>query len=445
MNLQGHSNDLDTRLAENVARVVASSTGRPLSPAAAGLSFEILERRLGIRRRRVRMASVTLAAAALVIAVGGYRQRARMFQSNAGVLSYQVAGGPALRQGDLLEAVDGAVGTDVAFSDGTRLRLEPRTRGRVVDLDPDGARVALYGGRAHVEVRHRANARWLFQAGPFEVRVHGTSFTIAWNPATAHFDLVMETGVVSVAGPISGGEMVVRAGESLSIGLNEGSRATGPSAKVEAPRAEGLPAEGPPAADAPVVPVGRIPAVPRSPRRRDVGTSDAERARPLPDWRAQLADGHAGAVVADAQRRGLARVFETVSSEDLAALADAARYVDDGDLARRALLVQRRRFPRSSRAAEASFFLGRLEEEAAGTASALAWYDRYLSEAPAGTYVSEALGRKMVALERARRRGEAAAIATDYLRRFPKGSYAHAAGVLVGRVGEPAGTPPSRP
>jgi hypothetical protein len=51
----------------------------------------------------------------------------------------------------------------------------------------------------------------------------------------------------------------------------------------------------------------------------------------------------------------------------------------------------------------------------------------------------------MMALERAHRRDEAIAIASDYLRRFPRGSYAHAAGVLVGRAAPPGGTPPPRP
>jgi ferric-dicitrate binding protein FerR (iron transport regulator) len=176
----GQSNDLDTHVAENVARVVSASTGRPVSPAAAGRSFDILEQRIVIRRRRVRAARVAVvAAAALIIGVGGYRERARFFQSPSSVLSYRVGGGPALRPGDFLEAADDPAGTDVSFSDGTRIRLEPRARGRVVDVDGDGARVALYGGRAHVDVRHRANARWLFQAGPFDVRVHGTAFTIA--------------------------------------------------------------------------------------------------------------------------------------------------------------------------------------------------------------------------------------------------------------------------
>jgi hypothetical protein len=104
-------------------------------------------------------------------------------------------------------------------------------------------------------------------------------------------------------------------------------------------------------------------------------------------------------------------------------------------------LAQRRRFPGSPRAAEAAFLLGRLEDEsAAGASRALSWYERYLKEAARGRYVSEALGRKMTDLERTSRGQEALAIASDYLRRFPTGSYAHAAAALLRRAASPAGT-----
>jgi hypothetical protein len=299
--------------------------------------------------------------------------------------------------------------------------------------------VALYQGKAEVDVRHRSNARWLFEAGPFEVRVHGTSFSMSWNADTTRFDLQMKSGVVSIAGPISGGEIVLRAGQTLSVNLGDqgaGARATtapiaGDGVAPEEAGAEGAPpAVADPVADPRLDPAlgGRTPA-------------------PM-NWRAELAVGHARAIVDDAERRGVGRLLARADSEDLAALADAARYVGREDLARRALHTQRRRFPQSKRAAEASFLLGRLEDESpGGAARALAWYDRYLAAAPSGAYVSEALGRKVMVLERTGRHDEAVAIAADYLRRFPTGSYAHAAGVVVGsaeRAGA-AGAPHGRP
>ena len=92
------------------------------------------------------------------------------------------------------------------------------------------------------------------------------------------------------------------------------------------------------------------------------------------------------------------------------------------------MVAQRERFPRSDRAHEAAFLLGRLSEASAdGDVRALSWYDRYLNEAPTGAYASEALGRKMTATEKVKGLSDARDIARDYLRRFPRGTYAGAA------------------
>ncbi len=145
-------------------------------------------------------------------------------------------------------------------------------------------------------------------------------------------------------------------------------------------------------------------------------------------WSERLADGEAAGIVAEAQRRGIGNVLAAASSEDLAALADAARFRGQERLARRVLLAQRDRFPGTLRAKEASFLLGRLADGPGGRASdALAWYDRYLHEAPSGAYSAEAMGRMMIVLERQQRIDEARAVATAYLRRFPQGVYARAA------------------
>jgi hypothetical protein len=102
-------------------------------------------------------------------------------------------------------------------------------------------------------------------------------------------------------------------------------------------------------------------------------------------------------------------------------------------VARRALLAQRRRFAGSPRAADAAFFLGRLDENGGrGHAPALAWYERYLDEAPRGSYVAEALGRKMIAVEQLHGAAAARNVAEQYVRSFPRGSYAGAAQALLG-------------
>ena len=421
------TSEFDNRLAESVGRVIAANVGTAAQDEFQNTSFAVVEQRLTRRDGRIRRIRVTAAvAAATVLGAGAYLVRVRVADPVGERITYQVSGGQTIEEGTLIASTITNAPTDVRFSDGTRMRMEPRTRGRVVDLDRNGGKVALYQGKAHIDVQHRSNARWLFQAGPFEVRVHGTSFSIAWNAASARFDLQMESGVVSVAGPISGGEIVLRAGQTLSVNLADqgtnGRAAAAPlGGDAVAPEGAGAEVATAPAAD----PLGGQPL--------DASVTVVGRGPTLKDWRAELAAGRASAVVADAERRGLDRVLARANSEDIAALSDAARYVGRKDLARRSLHTQRRRFPRSGRSAEASFLLGRLDDESGGRPShALGWYDRYLAEAPSGAYVSEALGRKMMVLERTGRHDEAVALAADYLRRFARGSYAHAASALVG-------------
>ena len=149
-------------------------------------------------------------------------------------------------------------------------------------------------------------------------------------------------------------------------------------------------------------------------------------------WPERLADGDAAGILADAQRRGIASVLADGSSEDLAALADAARFRTQDALARRVMLAQRHRFAGTLRAEEASFLLGRLADGPGGRASdALAWYERYLREAPSGGYAAEAMGRMMLVLERQQRTHQARDVAVAYLRRFPQGVYARAARALA--------------
>jgi TolA-binding protein len=148
-------------------------------------------------------------------------------------------------------------------------------------------------------------------------------------------------------------------------------------------------------------------------------------------WLADLANGRWDTILADADRDGIDATLEGAGSEDLLALADAARYRRRIDLARAALLAHRRRFPGSARSLDAIFLLGRVEElRDQSAAAAIAWYDAYLTQAPAGTYAAEALGRKMILIGDSRGRAAARPIADAYLLRFPNGSYAGSARAL---------------
>lgn len=402
-----------SKLSEGVASVInkeAASHGRWRQAA----SFVELEHRMAGRLRRRRLRFAFLAAGASAVAgLAGFAIHARFGARPSESITFTIDGKPSRSVGTAAVETQAAGNSVLSFSDGTRIEMAPRARGRILALGAHGGRIAIEEGRAHVEVAHHLGAEWLFQAGPFSIVVHGTAFSVGWSASDAHFDLHMETGVVSVKGPVSGGEMVLRAGQTLSIGLRE---------------------QQPPPVD-PTLPERVDPLAPTLPPIRSAGPDPGRRsvtAIGQRRWPTELEEGRASEVVQEARRLGIAQVLSTRSSEDLSALANAARFERQTSLARDALLSQRKRFPGSARAVEASFLLGRLEDESTrGPERALGWYDRYLAEAPHGAYVSETLGRKMMVLERAHRRSEAASIAAAYLQQFPRGTYAAAAEALT--------------
>lgn len=352
-----------------------------------------------VRRRQRRRLVWAVAGGLATITAAFFTTRA--FDLRPMSLGYTVGGATFPRGAD----VASSPGDEplFAFSDGTRIQLIGRSRARILAVDQHGALVDLENGRVHIEVVHRPNVDWRFEAGPFVIHVHGTSFFMAWDPELERLDLKMESGVVSVEGPGTGTGAFLRAGQSRSF-----------SSKLPADLPRPDQADVPPSR--PVEPP-RLPALPAA---SSFG------------WLERLGAGQSAAILSEAESRGINHVLASGSSDDLAALSDAARYQRRDSLARRALFAQRRRFPHSTRADDALFLLGRIDDGGTGnTARALAWYERYLHESPRGTYVAEALGRKLMLLAREHRDDTADGIAMDYLRRFPDGPYAGAARSLL--------------
>ena len=149
-------------------------------------------------------------------------------------------------------------------------------------------------------------------------------------------------------------------------------------------------------------------------------------------WTKRVAAGDFKSVLAEADAMGLVTALGQAPLADLVALADAARYTGNVDVARDALAVQRRRFPASPDARAAAFLLGRIAENGGAIDHALTWYDRYLTEAPNGSFAAEALGRRMLATQRQGAVDRARSFATEYLKRFPDGPYADVARGLAG-------------
>lgn len=415
-----------TSFADVIRDGAEERTADELEVGLAGLSARIAFD--GSRRRRIVRWSLIGATAGLCVLLAVHlgldtRGRSSVVPSRAPL--YSVEGGSVLDGGYLRES--GHEGVKLVFSEGSRFELLPGTRGRLRAADTQGARVAIEQGTASFHVIPGGDRRWLVEVGPFVVTVKGTVFTVAWDSSNERFELKLRRGRVVVSGPISGGDIALRSGQRLVVDLP---RAETVITEEDLEGAQQEPATSPPAPRPDPVPSAIV-------KDKQPGTSVAH--VPVPSsknprrWTEALASGNWDGILEDVERTGMASALEQASSEDLFALANAARYRHRLDLARAALLAERRRFPSSARALDAIFFLGRVEElRDNGARQAIAWYDEYLQRVPSGQYAAEALGRKMTLVSESQGTEDARPIADEYLRRFPKGSYAGPARTLRG-------------
>jgi tetratricopeptide (TPR) repeat protein len=295
---------------------------------------------------------------------------------------------------------------------------ENHTKFSVDVLGKNTALTRLVSGKLHVRVQHHEDTNYRFIAGPYEVRVVGTEFDLAWDPSGAGLLLSMSKGQVKLAGP-DGALHALSAGQSLHL----------PAPASALARAL---AQHPP----------QTPQTPATPAEQDEPETAGAVTRPLEhaarpsakdsaSWDALLAKGQFADVVREAEMLGIDRALTSKGPSDLKALGQAARYVGKRAISLRAFSALREQNRGTEAARHAAFFLGRLYEEQGNQAEALRWLDTYVSEAPRGVYAAEAYGRRLSLTERLRGRGAALPLGREYLERFPQGAYAQRARALV--------------
>jgi TolA-binding protein len=414
---------------------LARRSVQPATPVQLDQGLHAVAARIAVGRARRRgLVRWSLAGTMAAAAVVGVLQivsfsRARLLAPTSPALAYQIEGGRVVDGGYLRESGNG--GIKLFFTEGTEFILMPGTRGRLGAIDSSGARIAIEHGTASFQVTPRSDGKWLVDVGPFLVTVKGTVFTVSWDATSERFELRLRHGQVTVTGPVAGGDIALRAGQRLVVNLPKAEILI-TEQKLEEAWADSTAGPAMPAAEAPRE---RPSAAPERPAAKtSTGASLPPVAAKVDGehrWSAALAAGNLDLILADVDRAGVKSTLEKASSEDLFALADAARYRRRMALAREALLVERRRFPGSARSLDAAFLLGRVEEASErGMARAIEWYDEYLAQAPTGTYASEALGRKMTLTSQLKGAAQAQPVAEEYLRRFPNGTYAGSARAL---------------
>jgi len=418
---------IDDDAVDRLAALAGTAAREPLAPELDAEARLALIARMNEERAkapRSRALPVIALAAALVLGIG-----ALVARSWPQPLEYQVSG--ASTSGPYVSA-DAERPAVVVFTDGSRLEAAPGARFRVEEPKSNGARVLLERGRTSVAIVHRDNSSWSFGAGPFDVKVTGTRFDIAWDPQREKVELVLAEGSVEVRGPFTDVPIAVRAGQRFHADLasrtmtvvdgERGATAANPVAPATSsgrslePEAELAPAvDAAPATQAP-------PAVPSS-ASSAAGTRDS--------WAKLVAGGKFESVIQQAMERGTAAVIGGGSAADLRALADAARYTGRSDLSVDALMALRTRFSGTKEERSAAFLLGRVEEARGNAARAGGWYERYLTERPNGELAAEALAGRMRTVSATSGRRAAQPLAREYLSRYADGVHAEAARAIL--------------
>ena len=375
------------------------------------LLFELDRSAMPNRRRWVfpaSAASLVAAAAAIALWFG--------FGAGTSGLTWRVEGVALTQEGYAAPPTAGPPAT-LRFSDGSDVVFAPGSRGRIGAVSAKSALVIVESGRASARLKPAARVAWIIDVGPFSIAAGDAAVDVAWVPTDEVLDVHLRSGKAIVRGALANGGMALEPGQHLVAQLQKG------TIRVEAETAAG---------GAPAAPSISVPSEPSATIATDVLDADSVDSAPAPagrtprsGWAQRVARGDFDGVLNEAQSYGIDTVLSKRPLADLVALADAARYRGRSSMARRVLIALRGRFPSSSDARTAAFLLGRMADDSDHSPSgALTWYDRYLAEAPDGAFASEALGRRMNAVEQISGRGAAKSAAQQYLRKYPKGSYA---------------------
>jgi hypothetical protein len=349
-----------------------------------------------------------------------------VWQNRNEAASASLRGGAELVASSTVTSGDHAETID--FSDGSRVLLEPRAAARVVRLDRQYTELALKSGKLEASVQHREGASWTIVAGPYEVHVVGTKFTVDWQQASNAFRVAVTEGRVRVTGGELGEHVVY-----LEPGQQWERRDAAPAPPAPPPPvAENAEPEPEPALEA-------APAPAVSPQTVAPRSSRAVASAPPPDRPPTIAELTKSGKYRDAlelaEQQGFERVISELSEGELLGLGNAARYTGQRGRARQAMLAVRDRFSGRPAAGLAALYLARIAEQLDhNPKEAARWLRVFLAGSPTGSLAADARASLLSILLASGDTAGATAVARDYLRFHPSGPVADRARVLVTRA-----------
>jgi TolA-binding protein len=282
----------------------------------------------------------------------------------------------------------------VTLVDGSKLRLDPRSRVEVGDKTPSAVSLVLQRGRVDCDVTHREGRTFVVVASGVEVHVIGTHFSVAneQNEDSLRVEVRVERGTVEVRSSGQPQEVArVEAGHSWSRVTKT---AALPAASSSSERA--VPSSETTAAETETAAQNRAEAA--SPNATPSGEATTPRAqRPAPSARASDARElleQASGLWREGRVREAAQAYQTLLST----------------------------YPRDPRAGLAAFELGRLRMDRLGDlAGAVKALERAVALAPGSSFREDALARLVTAYAGAHNRAGCEQARERYLREFPAG------------------------
>lgn len=305
------------------------------------------------------------------------------------------------------------------FSEGSEVVVSEASRVRVASVDPRGASVVVERGSLRANIVHRNDTNWAFAAGPFNVRVTGTTLRVGWSPEKKELSLTVEEGSVVAEGPLLGKGRAVAQGETCKVQLE--------LSRVECSGSAGVPSAAPSGSafsdselkDAAAEDISQLPLVDAEASESSVRAT-VHRGRGFGQVRELEKAGKYAEGLKAAEHLGIDQLLHGANAEDLFCLARLGRYQGRADLSHTALVQIRERFAKSKEAASAAFLLGRQSPPG----EAARWFSVYLAEQPQGSLAREASGRLVESLHRSGQFEKSQAAARRYLAAYPTGPHA---------------------
>jgi transmembrane sensor len=379
------------------------------------------------------LAAAILFAAAALFALGAWRRESSVVASISFTVSPKLAG--KTTSGELGRGIE--IPSTLAFSDGAKVEVLPRSKARVLDVTDRGARLALEQGAVEVAVIHRDTTEWFVESGPFEVRVTGTKFFVSWDAVRSELLLEMHEGSVRIQG--CGMAEVVARNEKVTLRCPPTSSAQA-HAHADAGIVDALAAVP---AMAPAELPRTLPATPATPATSALGgvsvgpryaTHPAALVAPHaeePSYLSAMGRGdYSGAYALVATDFAL-RVA-TCGPRECRALGDVARISGHRQEAKLAYAALRASGTPRERSV-ALFYLGKFAHEDGTHAKADESFRESIELDPGGPFVREALGRRLE-IHGGRDAGsspERVRLARSYLEQYPDGPHANKAKELL--------------